>query len=93
MGTGWAAVVQPWALARPADSLIHPSLQYYSAVTSADQALLTAANGTVFDLRTSMNTVFAEFRAADFARLVESHRDALEARIQRVSFGYELCQY
>jgi hypothetical protein len=85
--------VQPWALGRPADSIIHPSLQYYSAVTSADEALLTAANGTVLELRTSMNTVFAEFRAADFAGMLGGHQGELEARVQRVSFGYELCQY
>jgi hypothetical protein len=90
---GWSAVVLPWALARPADSLIHPRLQYYSTVTSADETLLTSSGGSVYDLQAPTNTVYAEFQAGDFAGLVEGHGGELEARIQQVSFGYELCQY
>jgi hypothetical protein len=42
----WPETIRAWAEGRPADSLVHPDLQYRSAVTAADRALESACSGS-----------------------------------------------
>jgi hypothetical protein len=85
----WPEAVRAWALGRPPDSLVHPTLHYRSPVTAADQALVEATGGIGYEFQ-GHATLAVEFRAAALAALAGGGA-ALEARIERVDFGVSLC--
>ena len=86
----WPQAVRTWALARPADSLVYPTVHFHSPVTADDRALVEASGGIVYEFQ-GQSTLALEFRAAALAASAGADEATLEARIERVEFGVSLC--
>jgi hypothetical protein len=87
----WPQAVRTWALARPADSLVYPTVHYRSALTAEDRALVQARKGRVVYEFQGQSALALEFRAAALAAFAGGDEAALQARIARVEFGESLC--
>jgi hypothetical protein len=87
----WPRAVRAWALSRPADSLVHPTVHYRSPVTAEDRALVEASHGSIAYEFQGQSALALEFRAAALAAFAGGDDGALEARIARVEFGVSLC--
>ena len=86
----WPQAVRTWALARPADSLVYPTVHYRSPVTADDRVLVEASGGIVYEFQ-GQSTLALEFRAAALAAFAGGDEGTLKARIERVEFGVGLC--
>jgi hypothetical protein len=87
----WPQAVRAWALARPADSLVHPTVHYRSPVTVEDRALVEASGGSIAYEFQGQSALALEFRAAALVAFAAGNETVLEARIARVEFGASSC--